>query len=133
MRRGSGEYPPGWKEFAAQVKAEAGWRCVRCGHAHDRASGHILTVHHGTMAKDEPFTHWWAFWALCQRCHLHIQARVDLDRPWIFEHSEWFRPFAAGFYAFKYLGLELSRSEVESRLEELLALERRAVLGEEVA
>lgn len=75
-RRGIGVYPPGWPEFARQVKDEAGWRCVRCQHPHDHASGHVLTVHHLTLDKAEPFEHWWAFAALCQRCHLSIQARV---------------------------------------------------------
>lgn len=129
-RRGSGEYPAGWKAFATQVKDEAGWACVRCQHPHDPSAGYTLTVHHATMNKAEPFDHWWAFLPLCQRCHLSIQARVDLDRPWVMaEHSEWFKVFAAGFYAFKYLGVNLSRSEVEVRLTELLELERTAVLG----
>jgi hypothetical protein len=44
------------------------------------------------------------------------------------EHSEWFKPYVAGFYAHKYLGLALSRDEVEARLDELLELERLAVL-----
>jgi hypothetical protein len=129
-RKGTGLYPDGWPAFAIKLKDEAGWACVRCGHPHDPASGHTLTVHHGTMAKDEPFEHWWAFWVLCQRCHLAIQARVDLNRPWVMgEHSEWFRPFAAGWYAYRYLGENLSRPEVMARLDELLALERIAVLG----
>lgn len=129
-RKGTGDYPPGWPGFAAKLKEEAGWACVRCGHPHDPASGHTLTVHHGTMAKDEPFEHWWAFWVLCQRCHLQIQHKVILDRPWVMaEHSPWFRVYAAGYYAWKYLGVTLSRPEVMARLDELLALERQAVLG----
>jgi len=43
---------------------------------------------------------------------------------YMFEHDDWFKPYAAGYYARKYLGEDLSREEVESRLEELLALER---------
>ena len=53
-----------------------------------------------------------------------------VDRPWVMtEHSEWFRPYVAGFYAQKYLGESLDRAQVESRLDELLALEREIVLG----
>lgn len=122
--KGINDYPPGWSAFARQVKEAAGWRCIRCGHPHDPASGHTLTVHHATMDKAEPFDHWWAFLALCQRCHLQIQAKVNLDQVWPFEHTPWFRPYAAGWYAYKYLGLVLSREEVEARLDELLALER---------
>lgn len=130
MRKGTGAYPDGWKEFAHRLKEEAGWKCVRCNHPHDPATGHTLTVHHLTMAKDEPFEHWWAFLPLCQRCHLSIQGRVVLDRPWVMvDHSDWFKPYVAGSYAKKYLGLELTRTEVEARIDELLELERRAVLG----
>ena len=35
------------------------------------------------------------------------------------------RPYAAGFYAFKYLGEDLGREEVIQRLPALLALEHR--------
>lgn len=49
-------------------------------------------------------------------------AQAVMERPWLFEHSAWFRPYAAGYYAFTILGLDLSRDEVESRLDELLAL-----------
>ena len=47
-----------------------------------------------------------------------------MGQPYIFEHSEWFKPYVAGFYAWKYLGVDLSRDEVLSRLDELLDLER---------
>lgn len=40
----------------------------------------------------------------------------------------WFKPYAAGFYAYKYLGLELSREEASARMDELLMVERRVVL-----
>ena len=129
-RKGTGDYPAEWPAFAKHLKDAAGWRCVRCGHHHEPETGYTLTVHHATMAKDEPFDHWWAFWVLCQRCHLSIQSRVVLERPWVMlEHSEWAKPFIAGFYAHKYLGVNLSREEVGVRLDELLTLERNAVLA----
>lgn len=122
-------YPPNWPDIARAVKEAAGWRCVRCGHPHDPASGHTLTTHHLDM--DPGNSAWWNLLALCQKCHLSIQAKVDLDRPWVMaEHSDWFKPYVAGFYAFKYLGLTLNREEVMARLDELLAVERRFVLGE---
>lgn len=128
-RRGTGEYPPGWKEFADSVKEAAGWVCCRCGHGHDPAAGYCLTVHHATMAKDEPYDHWWAFLPLCQRCHLSVQARVNLDRPYVMgEHSAWFKPYVAGFYAWKYLGVVVPRAVVEEHLAVLLDLERAAVI-----
>ena len=121
MRKGYGEYPDGWKEFANQLKEDAGWKCIRCGHPHDPENGYCLTVHHVTMNKAEPFEHWWAFLVLCQKCHLTIQAKVDLNQYWFFDHSSWFIPFAAGFYA-HINGLPESREYVMAHLEELLEL-----------
>lgn len=121
-----GSYPPNWNEIAAQIKEAADWRCVRCGHPHDPASGYTLTVHHLDMRPEhsDPKKWWFNLAALCQRCHLQIQAKVVPERMWVLEHSAWFRPYAAGWYAYTYLGQMLSRAEVEQRLDELLALER---------
>ncbi len=94
------DYPEGWSEFAAQVKREAGGQCERCGHAHDLASGHVLTVHHLTNNKAQPFTDRWAFAALCQRCHLKIQGRVKMDQLFfdnILSVSAWFKPHLDGY------------------------------------
>jgi hypothetical protein len=123
----TGTYPDDWPDIAKSVKDAALWCCVRCGHKHDRATGHVLTTHH--LNGDKSDVRWWNLVALCQRCHLRIQGKVDLDRPWFFEHSIWFRPFVAGFYAWKYLGLDLTRKEVMERLGELVALESQALLG----
>lgn len=83
----------------------------------------ILTVHH--LDEDKANCRWWNLASLCQRCHLRMQRAVVMDRVYHFEHSEWFKPFAAGFYAWKYLGENLSREETMARLDELLALEHR--------
>ncbi len=128
-RRSTGAYPADWKAIAQAVKDAAGWRCVRCGHEHDIAAGYMLTVHHLNLVRSD--CHWSNLLPLCQRCHLRVQGRVNLDRPWVMtEHSEWFRPFVAAHYARKYLGETLTREETLARLDELLALERLAVLGE---
>jgi hypothetical protein len=70
---------------------------VRCGHHHDPENGYMLTVHHLDLNKSN--CRWWNLAALCQRCHLHVQGRVRLDQPWMFDHSEWIRPYLAGYYA----------------------------------
>ena len=141
--KGTGDYPSNWKELADRLKAEAGHRCVRCGHPGEKPGERIpcddhcdprrhpgglndgrqrvLTIHH--LTGDKGLNLWWNLAPLCQVCHLQIQGKVVMDRMWFLEHSEWFKPFAAGYYAYKYLGLQLSREEVEDRLEELLALE----------
>ncbi len=86
------------------------------------AEWRILTVHH--LDGDKANCRWWNLAALCQRCHLTIQGRVVMARIWPWEHSEWFRPYVAGYYASVYLGEELEREQVEARLDELLDLER---------
>ena len=116
-----GEYPADWKEIAERVKAEAGGRCVRCSHPDgDRMRGGVkslapcgdqcthpkdgklrqLTVHH--LDGDKSNCRWWNLLALCQKCHLTIQGKVVPERPFLWEHSDWFKPYAAGFYGFWY-------------------------------
>lgn len=123
-----GEYPADWRQIALATKEAAGWRCVRCDAAHSRHGWRILTVHH--IDGDKGNCRWWNIAALCQRCHLSIQGRVNPNRPWVMcEHTEWFKPYAAGLYAFKYLGEDLTREQVMERLDELLRVEPRVVLG----
>jgi hypothetical protein len=85
------------------------------------AQWRILTVHHLNGIKHD--CRWWNLVSLCQRCHLTIQAKVRMERPWTKEHSEWFKPYVAGYYAWSLLGEELTREETMARLEELLALQ----------
>lgn len=175
----SGEYAEDGKARRQNARAEAGHRCIRCGHPFEtgkhgkgewspcdeqcthngpirilykddcprdgwteldksirdagviardgntvEARWRILTVHHfdGNKSND-----WWAnCLVLCQRCHLQIQGRVNPDIPYFLEHSAWFRPYAAAYYAKKYLAQILTREEVMQRLDELLQLERLA-------
>lgn len=121
-----GPYPTNWPEIAKQTKDAADWHCIRCGVKHDPPAN-VLTTHHADM--DPANCKWWNLLALCARCHLTIQGKVLLCRPWVWEHSEWFKLYVAGYYAYRYLGLDLTRAEVEARLPELLDLERAAVLG----
>jgi 5-methylcytosine-specific restriction endonuclease McrA len=88
------------------------------------AAWRILTVHHLNGNKAD--CRWWNLAALCQRCHLVIQGKVSMERVFPWEHSTWFKPYAAGWYAHTYLGEALTRSQVMARLEELLMLERMA-------
>ena len=84
-----GEYPANWPEIAAAVKAGAGWRCEACGHAHVTAAGYTLTVHH--LDGDKSNCAWWNLVALCQRCHLRIQAAYLPGQLWLpgFEPPTW--------------------------------------------
>lgn len=112
-----GEYPANWKEIAEKCKIEAGWKCIRCGWPHEPATGHCLTVHHLDMNPGN--CEWWNLAALCQVCHLHIQAKVNIHQPYMFEHSEWFKPFVAGYHA-QLFGLPTDREYVMANLERLL-------------
>ncbi len=125
--KGTGSYPTDWASIATLIKDAADWKCIRCGHDHDSVNGYVLTVHH--LDGDKSNCRWWNCPALCQRCHLTIQGHVIMNRAWIFTHTPWFQPYAAGFYAYKYLGLDLMREEVMERLPELLGLEAQAILG----
>jgi 5-methylcytosine-specific restriction endonuclease McrA len=112
------EYPQDWKAIAQAVKDEAGWCCVRCAAPHSVEGWRILTVHH--LDGDKANCRWWNLAALCQRCHLTIQGKVKMHQTYAFQHSPWFRPYAAAFYAFTVLGSDLTRTEVEARIDELL-------------
>ena len=122
MRRFTNSYNADGKEKRRAAREAAGNRCIRCGSP--SVPGRILTTHHfdGNKANDE----WFNLLALCQRCHLHIQGKVDPEQPWIFEHAEWLKPYVAGFYASKYEGRNITRQEAMERLDELLAYERLA-------
>lgn len=114
-----GEYPKDWNEIARRVKEAADNRCVRCHHTNDFESGHVLTVHH--LDADKSNCRWWNLVALCQRCHLSIQGRVIMARTWMLPHSEWFKIYVAGYYAFHY-GLPDDREYVMAHIDDLIDL-----------
>ena len=89
-----GEYPENWPEIARRIKEKADWKCERCGHPDDRENGYMLTVHHldGNKSNCEDYN----LAALCQRCHLRIQAKVNIYQIWMFEHSAWMKPHVEG-------------------------------------
>lgn len=112
-------YPADWPAIAKAVKDAADWQCIRCGHAHEPATGYMLTVHHLDM--DKANCAWWNLTALCQRCHLSVQARVKMERVWMFEHTAWFKPYVAGYYADRY-GFPTDRAWVEAHADALILL-----------
>jgi hypothetical protein len=132
-----GEYPPDWDDIGDRVRAENGNRCIRCGHpqgdkmvtrapcdercSHARDSRlRILTVHH--MDGDKANCRWWNLLALCQICHLQIQAKVIPERAYLWEHADWFKPYVAGFYASFYGGIQITREQAVAELDRWLAL-----------
>ena len=117
-----GSYPKDWNEIGDRVRAEAKGVCIRCGHAHDPVNGYALTVHHFDGNKSN--CEWWNLMSLCQRCHLKVQGRVNPEIHYFLEHSEWAKPYVAGFYAKKYEGKLITRQEAIDRMAELLAYER---------
>jgi transcription elongation factor Elf1 len=119
MKNFQNTYNPDGKQKRFEARAAAGFHCIRCGSP--SVKGRILTVHHfdGDKSNDA----WWNLLALCQVCHLKVQAKVDPQVPWFLEHSEWMKPYVAGFYAKKYEGHDITREEAIERMEELLAYE----------
>lgn len=121
MRNFRNEYNPDGKQKRFEARAAAGFKCIRCGSP--SVPGRILTTHHfdGDKANDA----WWNLLSLCQVCHLQVQGRVDPNTPFFLSHSDWLKPFVAGFYAWKYEGRRITREEAIARMAELLAYECR--------
>lgn len=44
-----------------------------------------------------------------------------MERGWYLPHSEWFKPYAAGYYAFVF-GLSTEKEFVLAHIEELIAI-----------
>jgi 5-methylcytosine-specific restriction endonuclease McrA len=122
MRRFTNDYNPDGKQKRIEARARAGNKCIRCGSP--SVPGRILTTHHfdGDKSNDA----WWNLLPLCQVCHLQIQAKVDPEQPYMFEHSDWLKPYVAGFYAKKYEGKQVTMKQAKNRLEKLLSYERLA-------
>jgi 5-methylcytosine-specific restriction endonuclease McrA len=121
MRNFRNDYNADGKQKRDEARAAAGNKCIRCGSP--SVKGRILTVHHfdGDKSNDA----WWNLLPLCQVCHLQIQAKVDPEQPWMFEHSDWLKPYVAAFYAKKYEGRDITRCEAIDRMNVLLSHELR--------
>jgi hypothetical protein len=80
-------YPDNWAEIALSIKEAAGWQCEHCEHSHDITSGHCLTVHHldGIKSNCDRSN----LVALCQRCHLRIQAKWHPKQMFLFPPPTW--------------------------------------------
>ena len=90
-----GEYPDTWtKEFRDAFRKVRGNKCERCNHPHDPSTAHSLTIHHLDCNKSN--CEEWNLAALCQRCHLTIQGRVNMFQEYAFEHTEWMSPHVEG-------------------------------------
>lgn len=77
----SNQYPADWPEIALNIKRAACWTCEHCGHIHDPENGYCLTVHH--LDGDKAHCEFDNLVALCQRCHLRIQATWWPGQPWL--------------------------------------------------
>lgn len=95
MSRFRGQYPKSWtKEFRNAFREARGNKCERCNRSHNPENGYALTIHH--LDNDKANCEEWNLAALCQRCHLHIQGKVEMNQGWMFDHSEWMRPHIEG-------------------------------------
>jgi len=85
-----------------------------------RIPGLNYGVHH--LDGDKGNCRWWNLIPLCNSCHLTIQAKVIPERPYIWDHSDWFVPYVCGFYAFWFAHEEITRAEAEARPDHWLSL-----------
>lgn len=92
-----GTYPENWPEIAQKLKFKHNQRRKRCNHINERETGYVLTVHHLDGNKTNCAE--WNLAILCQRCHLHIQAKVKFEQLTLpgFKHSDWFKPHLEGY------------------------------------
>jgi hypothetical protein len=98
MSKFKGTYPDTWtKEFRNAFRAARGNKCERCNHLHNPEAGYALTIHH--LDNNKSNCEEWNLAALCQRCHLHIQGKVDMYQDYAFEHTDWMKPHVAGMNA----------------------------------
>lgn len=94
MSRFQGQYADDWKATAKAVKDDADWKCVRCRAHHSPMMGQCLTVHH--FDGDKANNARWNLMALCQACHLSVQARVDPVQGLMAPPSPWCIPYIVG-------------------------------------
>lgn len=80
-------YPNNWEDIARQIKDQAGWECEHCGYPHAPDRGRCLTVHHLDM--DKANCNDTNLVALCQKCHLHIQAVYKPGQTMMFDPYPW--------------------------------------------
>ena len=85
----TGEYPLNWVEISNAKKDAAGWCCENCHHPHDPMNNYSLTVHHLDRNKSNCSPE--NLVALCQRCHLEVQARYWPGQGFLFGAPEWAR------------------------------------------
>ena len=78
-------YPENWEEIAEEVKRRAGYRCENCGSP--SIPGRILTVHHLDLNPQNNDLN--NLVALCQVCHLKIQAKYRPGQGWLFKKPKW--------------------------------------------
>lgn len=145
---GNGEWSPcdtqcthrGPVRWQSAMRPEDGWHLrdddLRVSDVELKLLGHeieavearwrILTVHHLGGPGRKFDCRWHQLIAACQRCHLEIQGKVNMEQMFPFEHTPWFKVYAAGHYAAKYEDREITREEAEARMDELLAYERMA-------
>ena len=80
-------YPANWSTIAAEIKDKANWHCEHCHHPHDVPAGYMLTVHHLNGLKSD--CRFQNLVALCQRCHLRIQAKYHPKQLWLICKPVW--------------------------------------------
>lgn len=80
-----GTYPVLWNQISLLVKEAVYFKCENCGSR--SVPGRYLTVHH--LDNEKSHCLWINLVALCQVCHLSIQAHYVPGQMWLFEPPAW--------------------------------------------
>ena len=88
-------YPDNWDEIAKGIKDKNHWKCERCGVLHDPLNGYTMTVHH--LIPDTFLIDSWNLACLCQRCHLTVQDRIDMDTIYLLKYTNWLSHHLGGY------------------------------------
>ena len=78
------KYPQNWNLIAAFVKKRAQFKCENC--KSPSIPGKILTVHHLDLNPENNTRR--NLVALCQSCHLHIQAKYRPGQQFLLEEQK---------------------------------------------
>lgn len=81
------KYPPEWPFIARAIKHYAHWCCEHCHRPHNPKMYYTLTVHH--LDGDKANCTFNNLVALCQRCHLRIQATYYPGQAFMFGAPTW--------------------------------------------
>jgi hypothetical protein len=102
---GKDGYPPAWHETLKHaVREQAGHRCIRCFHPYRKGDGEwcgspLPHPHRPPSRRQQGQLPLVESRRALPAMPPEIQGKVKMERRWLHEHSDWFKPYVAGYYA----------------------------------